>query len=76
VLIGVIPIKDRLLTRGQFHQHVYKQLFQEQIPKAQKDNQVIIVFLRFYDLPAFKAACIHVDEIDLRGIFNAIVPIM
>jgi len=31
----------------QFHQHAYVQVLQAQIPKVQKDRQVISVFLRF-----------------------------
>jgi len=37
-------------ARGQFHQHIYVQLLQVQIPKAQKDSQVINVILHFWDL--------------------------
>jgi len=35
---------------GKFHQHVYAQLLLTQIPKAQKDSQVISVFFCFWDL--------------------------
>ncbi len=35
---------------GQFHQHVYAKFLHVQIPKAQKDSQVITVFLHFWDL--------------------------
>jgi hypothetical protein len=41
-------------TWCQFHQHVYAQLICNQIPKAQKDSQVINVSLRFWDLFAQK----------------------
>jgi hypothetical protein len=34
----------------QFHQHAYMQLLHVQIPKAQKDSQVINVFFCFLDL--------------------------
>jgi len=37
-------------TKGQFHQLVNMQLLLKQIPKAQKDSQVINDFLRFWDL--------------------------
>jgi len=37
---------------GQFHQHVYLKLLLEKITKAQKDRQVISVFLHFWDLPS------------------------
>jgi len=38
----------------QFHQHVDVQLLRVQIPRAQKDSQVVSVFLRFWDLQAQK----------------------
>jgi hypothetical protein len=37
-------------TWCKFHQHVYEQPLREQIPKAQKDGQVISVFLCFWNL--------------------------
>ena len=43
----------------------YEQLLRTKIPKAQKDTQVNN-FLCFWDLRNVKAACKHVDEIDLR----------
>jgi len=39
-----------LKTNGWFHQHAYSKLLCAQIPKVQKDSQVISVFLRFWDL--------------------------
>ncbi len=36
--------------QGSFHQHVYEQLLDVQILKAQKDSWVISVFLHFWDL--------------------------
>jgi len=47
------------MCRGQFHQHAYAQLLQMQISKAHKDNQVISVFLRFWDLHAKKLLIKH-----------------
>jgi len=41
-------------TWSQFHQNVYVQLLHVQIPKAQKDSQVISVFLHFWNLHAQK----------------------
>jgi len=38
------------VTWSLFYQHVYKKLLQAQIPKAQKDSQVIIVFLPFWEM--------------------------
>jgi len=40
--------------QGQFHKPFYKQLLLAQIPKAQKDSQVISVFLHFWDLHMLK----------------------
>jgi len=37
-------------TWGRFHQHVYAKLLHAKIPKAQKDSQVISVFLHLWDL--------------------------
>jgi len=41
---------DEIDHRGEFQQHVYAKLLHSQIPKAQKDSQVINVFLCFWDL--------------------------
>jgi len=51
-IISLTVIYDRLYyeTLGRFHQHVYVQLLRLQIPKAQKDSQVISVFLHILDL--------------------------
>jgi len=45
-----------LLTQGKFHQHVYPQLLLTQIPKAQKDSQVISVFFALLGSLRAKAA--------------------
>ncbi len=41
-------------TRGWFHQHVHTQLLHAQVSKVQKDNQVVSVFLYFWDLHSQK----------------------
>ncbi len=35
---------SKRVTRGQFHQHIYAKLLRTQIPKAQKNSQVISFF--------------------------------
>jgi len=52
---SVFPILDlsdfvAWRSRGRFYQHFYKQPLLKKIPTAQKDREVIPVFLRFWDL--------------------------
>jgi len=54
-----------LCARGQLHQHVYLQLLQAQILKAQTDTVKCQSFLHFWNL-RIKAARKHVGEIDPR----------
>jgi len=54
-------------TRCQFHQHAYAKLLHAQIPKLQKDIQVVSVFLRFWDLGLISQRC-------LRAVFKHIDP--
>ncbi len=47
-LIGPSPVRSiKYKTWGWLHQHVYWLLLLVQIPKAQKDSQVISVFCTF-----------------------------
>jgi hypothetical protein len=51
--IRQLEMKYSVFTcRGPFHQHVYEKAFSMQIPKAQKDSEVVSVFLRLWDLQA------------------------
>jgi len=54
VFQNVKPQIQAFLALGgiRFHQHVYVQLLLAKIPKAQKDSQVINVFLSFWDRQA------------------------
>ncbi len=39
-------------TWGQFHQHFMQTILHAQIPKVQKDTDILNEFLNFWDLPA------------------------
>ncbi len=45
---------DEIGSLSQFLQHVYTQFLYAQIPKSQKDSQVVSVFLHFEDLRSKK----------------------
>jgi hypothetical protein len=46
----ICPNKLVKSTPGQFHQHVYVLLLHAQIPKMQRDSQIISDFYQFWDL--------------------------
>jgi len=48
-IFGEVSVRNAVLNLilGQFHQHVYEQLFCVQIPKAQKDYQLDCIFYAF-----------------------------
>ncbi len=51
---------------GEFHQHVYAQLLRTQIPKVQKDSQIIMPFSTF-EISVHKTCSLNIDAIDPRS---------
>jgi len=48
---------ERSLENGSISPTFYEKLLRAQIPKVQKESEVISIFLRFWDLYRVKAAC-------------------
>ena len=60
---------DEIDLMSQFHQHANVQLLLAQIPKAQKDSQLMQLFA-LLGCAGVKAASKHVDEMDVSCLTN------